>query len=43
MIEPRCLIDEEDRAPLFQYSFVGHGKRFRGPWWPGGPSAMERP
>jgi hypothetical protein len=32
MIEPRCLIDEEGRAPLFQGSFVGHGKWFRGPW-----------
>ena len=31
MIEPRCLIDEEGRAPLFQGSFVGHGKWFRGP------------
>jgi hypothetical protein len=32
MSEPRCLIDEEGRAPLFQGSFVGHGKWFRGPW-----------
>jgi hypothetical protein len=32
MIEPRCLIDEHGKAPLFQDSFVGHGKRFRGPW-----------
>jgi hypothetical protein len=24
------LIDEEGRAPLFQDSFVGHGKWFRG-------------
>ena len=32
MIEPRCLIDGEGRAPLFQGSFVGHGKWFRGPW-----------
>ena len=31
MIEPRCLIDEEGRAPLFQGSFVGHGKWFRPP------------
>jgi hypothetical protein len=30
MIEPRCLIDTEGRAPLFQGSFVGHGKWFRG-------------
>jgi hypothetical protein len=29
---PHCLIDEEGRAPLFQGSFVGHGKWFRGPW-----------
>jgi hypothetical protein len=26
------LVDEEGRAPLFQRSFVGHGKWFRGPW-----------
>jgi hypothetical protein len=32
MIEPRCLINEESRAPLFQGSFVGHGKRFHGAW-----------
>jgi hypothetical protein len=32
MIEPRCLIDREARAPLFQGSFIGRGKWFRGPW-----------
>jgi hypothetical protein len=41
MSEPRYLIDEEGRAPLFQGSFVSHGKWFRGPCV--GSSAREIP
>jgi hypothetical protein len=41
MSKPRYLIDEEGRAPLFQGSFVSHGKWFRGPCV--GSSAREIP
>jgi hypothetical protein len=43
MIEPRCLINEEGRAPLFQGSFVGHGKWFRGPLGASGREEVRSP
>jgi hypothetical protein len=42
MIEPRCLIYGEGRAPLLQGSF-GHGKWFRGPWVHPVFSNLDRP